>query len=73
MRLGDRLGPLGEQPRRPQLVAQIVPGGLQLVGHAAVEDDRAGGEGFGEGGMVAGHASTVVDERRRPGRIVSST
>jgi hypothetical protein len=36
MRLDDRLGPFREQPRRPQLVAQVVPGGFELIGHAAV-------------------------------------
>ena len=63
MRLGDRLGPLGEQPGRPQLVAQVVPGRLELVGHPAVQDDRPVGERLGEAGgdRIGGvHAPTLV-------------
>ncbi len=62
----DRLGVLGEQPGRPQLVAQIVPGRLQLVGQPAVEHERARGEGVGE---VAGHASEATSSPV-PGRLV---
>lgn len=67
VRLGDRLGPVREQPRRPQLVAQVVPGRPELVGQPAVEDEGPGGEGVGEEGSgVAGHVSTLVDTAAEP-------
>lgn len=68
VRLGDRLGLVREQSRRPQLVAQVVPGRPELVGQTAVEDERPGGEGVGEEGSgVAGHVSTLVDTAAGPG------
>ncbi len=55
MGVGDRLGIVGEQPRRPQGVAEVVAGRRELVGHAAVDDDRAAREGIGEGKGGRGH------------------